>query len=144
MRHSPQFMPCLLTFLERFGARFGFSDPECQTLEITVRDIGRDELEAALREYSDAIRTRLYHQHRRRMSIYRGGPLEGQPHGGPRGYPFRVGERYFYVLPVKLGRARWAAYRLDSGDDRAWFVGMATSWKKARQLAVNSVTEAAP
>lgn len=63
----------------------------------------------------------------RQRAQYVGGPMNGQQHG-------------FYghgkPLPVRIKRGQWAAYYLHKWDDRrAFFVGMATSEAKARQLA---------
>ena len=65
---------------------------------------------------------------------YHGGPLDGQRHDRFHSWPWST-PRYF---GVHIQRAKWAVYQLWE-DGRAIFQGYATSEKKAKVGAVNTV-----
>lgn len=67
-----------------------------------------------------------------------GGPMDGRRHAWLFHYLGRInaaGEVIGYAphyVPVRVNRAKWATYRLQE-DGRAFFVGYATSERKARR-----------
>ena len=121
---SPRFLPGTLDFLQRFGLRVGYADPECRTLDIQARDISAQELIRVLREYEPAIETHLVCSRRRDLRVCVGGPFNGLRHNR-----FQEGD----IINFHLGRARWAVYEVGV-DGRAWYRGEATSKKKATRL----------
>jgi|GEM_PF-7123748 len=123
---QPRFLPCTLDFLERFGVRIGYAEPECETWDIQARDISAEELICALREYEPAIETHLACSRQRNLQVCVGGPFNGRRHDR-----FQEGD----IISFHLARARWAVYEVGS-DGRAWYRGEATSKKKARRLGL--------
>ncbi len=133
---NPQYVPRVLEFLRRhFGVRLWLDDPEGQEVGVETRDIRADELREVLLQYADAIRTELHFEQRKRLNIYVGGPLNGQP----RRYGFcQRGQ----VIAVHISRAKWAAYVIGEDRLRAFFRGYATSSRKARLLKLQKEPEA--
>lgn len=88
-----------------------------------------------LDQIGDRIRGRAY----RALHHYVGGPLNGQRHD----FYYQgvwaqdASQRWVetdlpYLVEVHIGLAEWAVYRIEP-DGRAFFVGMATSKKKAHE-----------
>jgi hypothetical protein len=127
---STRFVPDVTVFLERhFGFSFHFADVEGTEIEIGARALSAAELTEALQVYAEAIRNKLLHRQQLSMQIFMGGPLNGQRH-----------DHYGHgqTIAVRLGPAKWAAYEIGNDQRRAWFRGLATSEKKARQLQVKA------
>jgi len=127
MDRQLEYVPDVVTFLSRhFGLRCWFDDPGQEVLMLEMDDFSATELLDGLSKYGHAIKNQMVGQHLRRLSIFVGGPCNGQPH-----------QKFINGCPiaVKIGRAKWAAYRIGDDHRRAWFVGFETSMKKAYRLA---------
>lgn len=124
-------LPTLVQFLQRLGFEIGedfdgqwnFHCP--QHLTMTPGEIGR-----AMMPYADQVVSEI----RGRMAWERrqfvGGPFNGQQYGG---------SPWMHRFVLKVARAKWAVYvvkdRHNRMDQRAFFVGLATSESKGRRLA---------
>jgi hypothetical protein len=87
-----------------------------------------DSVAELVRRFEKGIKKRLYFEAQRRLSVCVGGPKNGTPADGCSGLS---GPVCFHIK-----RGEWAVYarKRNSNDPRCWFIGTATSKKKARQL----------
>lgn len=117
-------LPFDLDFMRAIGYQFGqdwdgevvIEPPEFLDVERTTN---------LIRRFQKGIKRRLYFEGRRAREVCVGGPKNGARHSGSP------------ISPVlfHIRRGEWAVYRVKNiRDPRAWFLGIATSKKKARQL----------
>lgn len=120
------YLPDVVTFLTRhFGLSVSLEDAEGKELGIRARDISAAQLEKVLRLYDAPIKTYLDRQRDRGLEICIGGPFNGERHHG---------DMCGAMVVRRVARAKWAVYRVGDDHLRAWFVGFASSEKKARNL----------
>lgn len=84
-----------------------------------------------LKRFGVGLSAQLEYEGREAKSVCVGGPKSGESYG-----TYCTGPILFHI-----SRARWAVYKLKpyrDKDPRAWFVGYATSKKKARQRWLNA------
>lgn len=123
-KYSDTYLPFELDFLRAIGFEIGLhfdGDVDIQPPESI--DVG--ELTRVIVRFEKGIRRSLLHEGEKALSVCVGGPFNGRPHWSHSGP---------YLLKVK--RASWAVYgrKDDYNDPRCWFIGMATSEKKGREL----------
>lgn len=118
-------LPFDLDFLRALGFRFG-EDWDGEVLIEPPAEIDVDAMSELVRRFAPGIKQRLHFEGQKAKAVCVGGPKNGQPY-----YGFALHR----PLLFHLARAQWVVYRVKSYDDpRAWYVGMATSRKKAQQL----------
>lgn len=119
-------IPFDLGFLRELG--YGFEEDWDGQLVITQpEDIDIKQVTEIIKQFHKTIKKRLYFERCKAHSVCVGGPMNGKSYG-------------MLKLPNEpilfhISRCKWAVYSTKDYDDpRAWFVGIATSEKKARQL----------
>lgn len=126
-----------LDLLAAAGVELGLDFDNTLTLrmpEVLARESLRLYLECCSEDLVRAVKDRVH----RRLSVFCGGPFDGQRHGLPLCWS--------PAIVFHLARARWAAYTpLVTGsarytDRRLVYCGEATSKKKAQQLAWRDYT----
>lgn len=117
-------VPFDIDFLREIGIAIGLDwDDE---LIIKYPDDIPDRMKKLISEFREGIKKRLGFERKRRQHCFVGGPLNGK------GYDWIEPNKPF-CYHVK--RSEWAVYIVKSWEDpRAWFVGTATSKKKAKSL----------
>ncbi len=123
---SNRWMPDTLRFLTELG--FDMYIDLDQVLQIDYPE-GLTAHQIAMRlgaEYRDELAVAVRHRAMLERHQFIGGPFNGEPH--------RLSNAFSPLVSMRVSRANWAAYFLVD-DGRAFFQGMATSEKKARQLA---------
>ena len=117
-------LPFELDFLRACGYRFGLDwDGEVQIEPPEFLDVAS--VTALIERFQPGIETQLGFEGRRARSVCVGGPKNGTPVTGS----------YWQPTLFHIKRGEWAVYKAkDYIDPRAWFVGKATSKKKARAL----------
>jgi hypothetical protein len=119
-------LPFDLDFLRELGFEFG-EDWDGEIIIECPEKINIEDFIKLIKRFAKGIKTRLYFEGQKAKRICVGGPMNGKPH-------FKVGIPNEPIL-FHLKRGEWAVYSIKSYDDpRAWYVGLATSKKKAREL----------
>lgn len=119
--------PFELDFLRELGFSFGVDFDGSLEVEIPA-SVDVDRIAKLVARFEKGIRSRLEHERQVRMRICVGGPLNGQ----------RVPSNDWYrPYLYHVGRGQWLVYgrkRREYDDHRFWFIGKATSERKARIL----------
>jgi len=119
-------VPFDLDFLRELGFKFGTDWDGELTIE-HPETIDVVEMVELIMCFAKGIKQCLYFEGQKAKRVCVGGPCNGREHF-QMGYP---GQRI--IIPLK--RAQWAVYIVKSYQDpRAWYVGIASSKKKAKSL----------
>ena len=119
-------VPFDLDFLRALGFSFG-ADWDGEVLITQPSSIDVDTITELIYRFTKGIKRRLYFEGRKGMAVCVGGPKNG--------VNISIAPRD--PILFHLHRGEWAVYsRKENGlnDPRAWFIGKATSRKKAREL----------
>jgi len=119
-------LPFDLDFMRELGFEFGL-DWDGQLLIESPESLSVEHLCGLIKQYSGGIKRRLYFEGENAKHVLVGGLLNGRKYdrGGFLNHP----------ICYHIQRGVWAVYMVKSHDDpRAWFIGTATSKKKAKQL----------
>ena len=117
-------LPFDLDFLRVLGYEFG-EDWDGELIIDSPNEINVSEITNICKQFREAIKKRLYFEGRKAKRVFVGGPLNGKT--------------YFDAIPNKpicrhIRRGLWAVYKVKNWEDpRAWFIGFASSKKKAMQ-----------
>jgi len=118
----------LLRFAEALGIQPSMDWDDSVSIEYP-EVVCRSEMEAALAPVKDCLAREFTIRARRRREVLVGGPFNGQPN------------RWDYCRGATFGRrvarAHWAVYR-EGDDGRAFFIGFASSQRKARRGALKA------
>ena len=113
-----------LDFLRAIG--FEFSEDWDGEIGIHAPEkINIEQMTAIIKAFAKGIKTRLYFERQKGLHVCFGGPKNG--------YRYSVTTADGALL-FHLSRGTWAVYKTKGSDPRAWFVGYASSRKKARAL----------
>lgn len=120
-----KFVPDAISFCEALGLRIGIDlDGELQVS--CSRQFTEQDVAAEIMKHAEAATWWVQNRAKRHRSQCVGGPFNGERHGRSHwGAP---------AFGMRVRRAEWAAYFVEE-DGRAFFHGMTTSERKARQLA---------
>ena len=119
-------VPFDLDFLREIGFQIG-EDWDGQIRIEYPETIDPTEMLKLIMCFSKGIKTRLYFEGQKAKRVCVGGPCNGRAYLQV-GYP---NQRIIFHLK----RAQWAVYIVNSWQDpRAWYVGVASSKKKAKAL----------
>jgi len=118
-------MPFDLDFLRELGFEFGL-DWDGQLIIEYPETISIDKTVSLVKIFEKGIKTRLYFEGQKAKMVHVGGPLNGKPYFGCR-TPNQP-------LCCHIKRGEWLVYVVKSYEDpRAWYVGRASSKKKAKR-----------
>lgn len=121
-------MPFDLDFFREVGFEFGLDWDGQVVIEHPI-EVSIDNLLKLIMKYEDGIRTRLFFEGQKAKRVFVGGPLNGQSCFG-NGIPNQPICRH-------VKRGEWLVYIVKSySDPRAWFVGKASSKKKAKGIEI--------
>ncbi len=128
-------LPFELDLFRELGYRFG-EDWDGELLIEPPRSLDVEAVTKLIARFSKGIKTRLHHEGVKSRTVCVGGPMNGQP--------YDTG-CIVWQKPIlfHLKRCSWAVYFVKGNgidDPRAWFVGLATSKRKARQLWIEQLT----
>lgn len=130
MSHT-RMLPFGLDFLREIGFDFGL-DWDGQLIIEYPETVSVDTLINLIKQFSEGIKTRLYFEGQKAKRILVGGPMNGKPY-------FNAGMPN-HPLCFHVKRGEWLVYMIkDYNDPRAWFVGKASSKKKAKLLKLRCV-----
>lgn len=123
-------VPFDLDFLREIGFEFGL-DWDGQLIIEYPDIISGEYLANIAKTFAEGIKKQLYFEGQKAKSVFIGGPLNGQPYSGTGCYAGWPNEPICHHVK----RGEWLVYMVKSHDDpRAWFIGTATSKKKAKML----------
>jgi len=118
-------VPFDLDFLRELGFKFGL-DWDGQLIIEYPDAISTLYMANLIKIFQDGIKVRLYFEGQKAQRVYVGGPLNGKPYFGCR-TPNQP-------LCCHIKRGEWLVYVVKSYEDpRAWYVGRASSKKKAKR-----------
>jgi hypothetical protein len=121
-----QFLPDTLEFLTLLGFNISIDFDENLRIE-PPRDCSATKIaELLAAEFAAPLAQQVVWRAQRERKQYLGGPFNGQQHGESNGFT--------PCLAARVRRGHWAAYFLVD-DGRAFFMGLATSERKAKLLA---------
>lgn len=123
---SGKMLPFDLDFLRELGFEFGL-DWDMQLIIERPESVDIDRIVELLKYFAKGIETRLYFEGQKAKSVFVGGPLNGKAYSG----------FYYPHQPIchHIKRGEWVVYKVKDYDDpRAWYIGTASSNKKAKML----------